>query len=343
MSAHGSISTEAQQIHDHALIIDLHCDLLLTDFFTRLNWGKRHRNPLPFAPLMGHCDIPRLKEGNIGGLALGLVTNPLRRRSGPAAIDRCLDRMDRAIALHPTSLTRATTPQAILAARRSGQIACFAGLEGAHGLDGRLELLAGYQARGLVYVGLVHFTANWAARPMVGLGTSQTVGLTDAGRELVDALNTLGILVDVAHLNRPGVFEVCARSTDPVICSHTACTSVHRSPRCIDDAQIKAIADTGGVIGVIFVPAFIGPGGVEAVVAHLNHIRSVAGLAACAIGTDWEGWAYYPSDLSSADKMPQLTEALLRDGWTSAEILAAYGGNFMRVLGSVAPQTAPLV
>lgn len=337
MSALAPISAEAEEIHAKALIIDLHCDLLLTDFFTRLNWGKRHRNPLPFAPLMGHCDIPRLKEGNIGGLALGLVTNPLRRRSGPAAISRCLDRMDRAIALHPTSLIRATTPQDIRAARGRGQIACFAGLEGAHGLDGRLELLAGYQARGLVYVGLVHFTANWAARPMVGLGGSQTAGLTDAGRELVDALNTLGILVDVAHLNPPGVFEVCERSAAPVICSHTACTAVHRSPRCIDDAQIKAIADTGGVIGVIFVPAFIGPGGVDAVVAHLNHIRAIAGIGACAIGTDWEGWAYYPSDLSSADKMPRLTEALLQAGWTAEEILAAYGGNFMRVLGAVTP------
>jgi membrane dipeptidase len=329
------ISNEAREVHDSALIIDLHCDLLLTDFFTRLNWGKRHRNPLPFAPLMGHCDIPRLKEGNIGALALGLVTNPLRRRSGPAAISRCLDRMDKAIALHPTSLTRATTPAAIRTARESGQIACFAGLEGAHGLDGRLELLEGYQARGLVYVGLVHFTKNWAARPMVGRGSSQTIGLTDEGRALVDALNTLGILVDVAHLNRPGVFEVCARSTAPVICSHTACTAVHSSPRCIDDAQIKAIADTGGVIGVIFVPAFIGPGGVDAVVAHLEHIRKIAGVGACAIGTDWEGWAYYPSDLDSAEKMPVLTEALLRKGWTPEEILAAYGGNFMRVLSTL--------
>ncbi|MDG1479127.1 MAG: membrane dipeptidase [Myxococcota bacterium] len=326
------ISNEARAVHDSALIIDLHCDLLLTDFFTRLNWGKRHRNPLPLAPLMGHCDIPRLKEGNIGALALGLVTNPLRRRSGPAAISRCLDRMDKAIALHPTSLARATTPATIRAARENGQIACFAGLEGAHGLDGRLELLEGLKARGLVYVGLVHFTKNWAARPMVGRGSSQTIGLTDEGRALVDALNTLGILVDVAHLNRPGVFEVCARSTAPVICSHTACTAVHSSPRCIDDAQIKAIADTGGVIGVIFVPAFIGPGGVDAVVAHLEHIRKIAGVGACAIGTDWEGWAYYPSDLDSAEKMPVLTEALLRRGWTPEEVLAAYGGNFMRVL-----------
>ena len=77
----------------------------------------------------------------------------------------------------------------------------------------------------------MHFTANWAARPMVGAGASSTHGLTDAGRGLVDALNELGILVDVAHLNRPGVFEVCARSTAPVICSHTACNAVHRSPR----------------------------------------------------------------------------------------------------------------
>ena len=81
------ISAEARAVHAESLIVDLHCDLLLTSYFLRWNWMRRHRrNPLPGAPLMGHCDIPRLKEGNVGCMALGLVINPLRRRSGPGAI-----------------------------------------------------------------------------------------------------------------------------------------------------------------------------------------------------------------------------------------------------------------
>jgi len=327
------ISAEARAVHDAALIIDLHCDLLLTDFFLRWDWRRRHRhNPLPGAALMGHCDIPRMRAGNIGCLALGVVVSPFRRASGPRAIGADLDKIQRRVEENPEDLALACTPQAIRSAHARGRIACFAGLEGAHGLDGRLDVLPDFQRRGLGYVGLAHFTANAACRPMVGLGQSTTVGLTDFGRALVDELNRLGIVVDVAHVNKPGVLEVCRRSTAPVICSHTACTAVHPSPRGLDDAQLRAIADTGGVIGVIFVTPFIGPGGIAAVVAHLEHIRDTVGIGHCAIGSDWEGWAIYPDGLNSADKMPLLTEALLRRGWSAADIFAAYGGNFLRVM-----------
>ena len=330
------ISSEAKALHAQALIIDLHCDLLLTDFFLRWDWRRRHRpNPLPGSALMGHCDIPRLREGNMGCMALGIVVSPFRRASGPAAIRSDLEKMHRRAASFSDDLTVASSPQAIRTARARGRIACFAGLEGAHGLNGRLDDLAEFRDRGLGYVGLAHFTSNAACRPMVGLGSSLTVGLTDFGRALVDELNRLRIVVDVAHVNKPGVLEVCARSTAPVICSHTACTAVHRSPRGLDDEQIRAIADTGGVIGVIFVTPFIGPGGVDAVVAHLDHIRATVGVQHCAIGTDWEGWAVYPDDLGAADRMPRLTEALLRRGWRPDEVLAAYGGNFLRVMGAV--------
>jgi membrane dipeptidase len=327
------ISAEAQAVHDQALIIDLHCDLLLTDFFLGWDWRRRHRNnPLPGAALMGHCDLPRFQEGNVGCLALGVVVSPLRRASGPAAIRADLEKMHRRADESPEVLAVACSAQGIRTARERGRIACFAGLEGAHGLNGRLDDLAGFREQGLGYVGLAHFTANQACRPMVGLGSSQTVGLTDFGRALVDELNRVGIVVDVAHVNKPGVLEVCARSKAPVICSHTACTAVHKSPRGVDDEQVRAIAGTGGVIGVIFVTPFIGPGGVEAVVAHLEHIRRLVGVEHCAIGTDWEGWAVYPDGLDSAEKLPLLTEALLRRGWSAEDIFAAYGGNFLRVM-----------
>lgn len=327
------ISSEAQAIHDAALILDLHCDLLLTDFFLRWDWRRRHwRNPLPGAPLMGHCDIPRMRAGNMGCLALGVVVSPFRRASGPGQIWADLDKMNRRAAENPEDLAVACSPQAIRTAHQRGQIACFAGLEGAHGLGGRLDDLPGFQQQGLGYVGLAHFTANAACRPMIGLGSSATVGLSAFGRALVSELNRLGIVVDVAHVNKPGVLEVCRRSAAPVICSHTACTAVHPSPRGLDDEQLRAIADTGGVVGVIFVTPFIGPGGVEAVVAHLEHIRRTVGVEHCAIGSDWEGWAIYPDDLDGADKMPRLTEALVRAGWSAEDIFAAYSGNFLRVM-----------
>ena len=331
-----AVSAEAHAVHAAALLVDLHCDLLLTSYFLGWDWRRRHaNNPLPGAPLMGHCDLPRLQAGNWGCLALGVVTNPLRGSSGPAAISGDLDRMEAEIARAPEALVRVRSVAEVRAARAAGKIAVFAGLEGAHGLHAKVDPLEGFAARGLGYVGLAHFSKNAACRPMVGWGQSETEGLTDFGRELVDACRAHKVMVDVAHVNKPGLLEACKRAQAPVICSHTAMSAVHPSPRNIDDAQLRAVADTGGVVGIIFVAPFLGKGGVEAVVAHLDHIKKTVGVQHAAIGTDWEGFATYPADLDSADKMPLLTEALLRRGWSAEEIHAAYGENALRVMGAV--------
>ena len=327
-----TVSDEAKAVHASALIVDLHCDILLTTAFLRWNWSRRHGTLLG-SPLMGHCDLPRMKEGNLGCLGLGIVTNPL---SGPRAIDKMLTRMEQKMVEHADELELATTAQAIRSARQRGRIACFGGLEGVHSMKGKLDMLESYRDRGMRYVGFAHFSKNEACKPMVGWGADKTTGLSDFGRLLQAACERLRMVVDVAHVNRAGVMELCALATQPVICSHTACTHIFNSPRGLDDAQIKAIADTGGVIGVIFVSFFLGAGGLQQVVRHLTHIKDLVGVEHCALGTDWEGWALYPKDLNSADKLPLLTQALLDAGWTPDEILKTYGENFLRVLEDVA-------
>ena len=327
------LSEEALAVHHSALIVDLHCDLLLTRYFLGWDLAKRHRpNPLPGAPLMGHCDLPRLREGNVGAIAFGVVTNPLRRTTGPAAIHQDLDQLAADVLANPGEMALCGSAGAIREARAAGRIACFAGLEGAHGLHGRLDELPTMREKGLRYVGLVHFTANEAARPMVGWGASNQAGLTGFGVELVEELWRLGILVDAAHLGKAAVLEVCRRARRPGIVSHTGCTGVHQSPRGVDDDVLRAVADTDGVVGIIFVTPFIGGGGAVTAARHLDHIRRTVGVRHCALGTDWEGFALYPSDLDSAEKLPNLTEALLRLGWSAEEVHAAYGGNVLRVI-----------
>ncbi|MFZ5475602.1 MAG: dipeptidase [Myxococcota bacterium] len=321
---------EAREVHDAALVVDLHCDLLLPTKLFGWDWTRRHaRNPLPGAPLFGHCDLPRLREGNVGCLALGVVVAPWLH--GPDAIAKDLARM-RAL---PPDLAICGTAGAIRAARAEGRIACFAGLEGAHGLRGKLDELPWLREAGLRYVGLAHFSANEACRPMVGWGQSNTAPLTPYGRDLVDELTRLGLIVDLAHVGKAAAIEAARRARRPVIVSHTACTAVYASPRGIDDELIRAVADTDGVVGIIFVTPFIGRGGTEQVVRHLDHVRKLVGVRHAAVGTDWEGFAVYPSDLDSAEKLPALTEALLRAGWSAEEIHAVYGGNFLRVIEEV--------
>lgn len=336
------ISAEARALHERALILDLHCDLLLTSGLLGWDWGRRHRpNPLPGALLFGHCDLPRLQDGGVGALALGVVTNPLLGPWRSAHAERIFTRFEQKLAQHADALELATTPQAIRGARARGRIGCFAGLEGAHALMGRLDQLAAWQARGLAYVGLAHFSANEACRPMVGLGANEHEGLSAYGRDLQDEAHRLGLLVDVAHLNRAGLLEVCRRAQAPILCSHTACTAVHPSPRGLDDAQLRAIADTDGVIGLIFVQPFLGPGGLARVVEHLNHMRRTLGARHLALGSDWEGFAAYPAELDSAHKLPLLTQALLEAGWAEEEILGFWGENALRTLARAQDRRPP--
>jgi membrane dipeptidase len=136
-------------------------------------------------------------------------------------------------------------------------------------------------------------------------------------------------------VGKAAFLEAAKRSRHPAICSHTACRSVFSTPRAIDDDMLRAVADTDGVVGVIFVAPFVGPGGVAQVVRHLDHIRRTVGVRHAALGTDWEGFAFYPSALDSAEKLPALTQGLLDAGWDPEEILAMYGENFLRVIGAV--------
>ncbi|MBM4392479.1 MAG: membrane dipeptidase [Deltaproteobacteria bacterium] len=326
------VSREARQVHDAALVVDLHNDMLLGSYFLGWDWHRRHApNPLPGAPLLGHSDLPRLREGNVGAVAFGVVTSPLRWRGGTAAIHRDLDALAAEVARSGGTMEIAGSAQAIRAARASGRVAAFAGLEGAHGLHGRLDELGAFRAKGLRYVGLVHFTANAAGRPMVGLGADNGAPLPAFGRDLLGALGDHRMICDAAHLGKAAVLEACRLAPGRVIVSHTGCTAVYPSPRGIDDEVLRAVADADGVVGMIFVTPFIGRGGARAVARHLDHVRRTVGARHCAIGTDWEGFALYPSDLDSAEKLPNLTQALLDIGWSTAEIHAAYGENVLRV------------
>ena len=309
------ISEVARELHTRALVVDLHCDLLLPTKLFGWDWSRRHApNPLPGAPLFGHADLPRLQEGGVGCLALGVVVAPWLQ--GREAVAKDLARMHAQVEKRPDALRICGTAQAIRTAKAQGRIACFAGLEGAHGLEGRLDDLPWLREAGLRYVDLAHFTANAACRPMVGWGADNAAPLTPFGRDLVDELGRLGLIVDLAHVGRAAFLEAAARARGPVICSHTACTAVYQSPRGIDDAMLRAVADTDGVVGVIFVTPFLGRGGIPRIVHHLDHIRRTVGVRHAALGTDWEGFALYPSDLDSAEKLPALTQGLLDAGWT---------------------------
>jgi membrane dipeptidase len=328
------VSAQAAELHQRSVVVDLHAD---TPTLMRMGYDlfRNHRPMLPFAALGYHVDVPRMLRGGLTGQIFGLVTFPLSRVGLFDSACAQIELIKKASKRRPDRFRFATEAHEIVHAKAEGAVASLCGLEGAHALEGDLENLARLADQGLRYLGLAHFTANAAASPAFGLGSSSSCGLTDFGRSLVESANEMGVLIDLAHANRCGFMEAVELSTDPVIVSHTGVSGVHDIWRNIDDEQIKAVADTGGCIGVIFSRHFLGGRHITKVVEHIERLIDVGGEGCPALGSDFDGFIVPPKELPDVSALPSLTQALLDASIDSRVIRKILGGNALRVLRAV--------
>lgn len=211
-------------------------------------------------------------------------------------------------------------------------------LDGPDGFEDRLELL---HAAGLLSLGLVWSRPNsfghgvpfrFPSSPDVG------PGLTSAGRRLVRACNSLGIAVDLAHLNARGFRDVARISDAPLVCSHSAAHAITPTARNLTDDQLRAIGDSNGLVGVTFNVSDVRPDGrhdpdtpVSAIAAHVIHIADRIGIDHVALGSDFDG-ATMPRDLRDAAGLPRLFEVLRAQGLDADAVRKIARGNWLRVL-----------
>lgn len=333
---HGSDTARA--LHAEFPAIDLHADTLMWSRWVGYDLAERHDPPFPRAAFAGHVDLPRLVEGGIGAQFFGLVSLPFARYGNAATVDHQIDQLDAQASAHPERVRKVTSFEEVEAAARDGITAALLGIEGAHALDGDLERMDHFARRGVRYLGLLHFSANEAGFPAFGRGRRDTEGLTAFGQALVRQCEALGVIVDLAHINKRGFLDACRMATFPPVVSHTGIAGAFEHWRNIDDEQLRALANKGGVAGVIFCPRFLGGDGLEPVVAHLKHIIDVAGEDTPALGSDWDGMIVPTRDLRDAAHLPLLTDALLKAGFSKRTIGKILRENVMRVLREVPPR-----
>jgi membrane dipeptidase len=173
--------------------------------------------------------------------------------------------------------------------------------------------------------------ARRAARP-----PTATAALTDHGRALVRACNQAGLLLDVSHASKKTFWDMLEVSTTPPFSSHSGAEGVHPHPRNLDDDQIRALAARGGIVGVIFVAAYLGGAfcTLERVADHIEHVARVGGDDCVALGSDFDGFMPLPRGLRDAADLPRLTEILWRRGWREPRLAKLLGGNALRYLSS---------
>jgi len=210
-------------------------------------------------------------------------------------------------------------------------------MEGAEGLEGDLGVLRMVYRLGIRWVGL-----TWSRRNQAGDGVAEARtggGLTEYGVRLVEEMNHLGMLVDIAHLAPAGVRDVFRVCQGPVVASHANAHALCPVPRNLTDAQLEGIASSGGVVGATYVPGFITDGEASAtldmLLDHIDHVITVAGVDHVGLGSDFDGFGGSPLGLEDVSCVPNVTGGLLARGYSDGDVAKILGGNWLRVIREV--------
>jgi membrane dipeptidase len=223
----------------------------------------------------------------------------------------------------------------------TGRLNAILHLEGAEPIGSSLDELEVFVAAGMRSLGLVWSRPNAYATgvPFEAPGSpDQGPGLTDRGRALIRACNSLGLVVDVSHLNARGFWDVAALSEAPLVASHCGAHALSPSPRNLTDDQLRAIGESGGIVGINFHVGFLradcddDPDTPVALIAeHAAHAAEVAGVGAVGLGSDFDG-ATMPAELGDVAGLPRVLSALRDAGFSEDDVEAIAWDNWVRVL-----------
>jgi membrane dipeptidase len=327
-------------------VADMHADSLLwqRDLLTRSD--------------RGHVDLPRLIEGHYAlqvfssvtkspagqnydanGADSDTITGLVKIQQQPettwtSLLQRSLwhaDKLHDFAARSDGKLRVVKAPADIdrLLAEREGGAIVVGGLlsiEGLHDLEGKIENLDVLYAAGFRMAGLAHFFDNDVAGSMHGIDKG---GLTPLGRQAVQRMEALGMIVDVAHASHAAVAEVLAMAKRPVVSSHGGVQATCKVNRNLTDDEIRGIARTGGVIGIGFWQGAICSLKPQDAVRAIAYVRDLVGIDHVGLGSDFDGSTTTGFD---ASQIAGVTQALLDAGFPEADIRKVMGGNVLRLL-----------
>jgi len=316
----------------------------------------------------GHVDLPRAREGGLIGGIFAIFTqappgSPEREREYGLTVTEEGYEIKPHTAVDP-GYSRQFTEEVIDFARdleqkaaegislirryqelednlQRGVLSLVLGLEGASAIKEDLSNLGEYYSRGLRSLGLV-----WSRPNVFGEGVpfrfphspDTGPGLTEAGKALVKECNRLGILIDLAHLNERGFWDVAELTDAPLVVSHAGAHAICASTRNLTNEQIDAVGQSNGLVGIFFAPSMTRADGdregdipVTGIVSHVDHVVERIGVDHVALGSDFDG-AEMPSELADVAQLPRLMEALRDRGYDDDSLEKLGYRNWFRVL-----------
>jgi membrane dipeptidase len=333
------------------VIADAHLDLLLELGYRELRFGEQQTFARTWLPLLDagcvrlqvcpvFVELERQPEGALRE-ALGQVTCLLR-----------------AVRESPGRVLQVRTAADVDEVARGERLGLMLSLEGVEQFGYETWPAETFWELGVRMAGL-----TWNRRNPYADGAAEDGGLSRLGRSLVDELARLGVILDLAHASPATFTEVLGRlGGAPVICSHAACRAVNDHPRNLTDDQLRALADAGGLFGLMLHPLAIGHESrtIDRVIDHLEHAAGVVGLEGLCFGGDFTtrlsevlppmpepADGLMPSGLKPGagieglkgpEDYPALLAALAARGWPDTDIEAVRWGNLASFLRAALPQ-----
>lgn len=356
------LAEKASALAQKLLIIDTHIDVpyrLVDDWEDVTQATKR-----------GEFDYPRAKAGGLNApfMSIYIPSSYEKKGGGFQLANQLIDSMEALVARAPEKFAMAYHSSDLAKQFKEGKLSLALGMENGTPIEGKLENLQHFYDRGIRYITLAHSESNHISDSSYDL-RRQWKGLSPFGKELIQAMNNLGIMVDVSHISDDAFYQAVELSKVPVIASHSSLRAfVPGFERNMDDAMIKALAKKGGVIQINFGSSFIVQAAnqwglqrtaafkasgqtdqaafneayskthpypfasLEKVLDHIDHVVKLVGIDYVGIGSDFDGVGdSLPEQLKDVSMFPNLIRGLLERQYSESDIEKILSGNTLRV------------
>jgi membrane dipeptidase len=332
--------------------LDLHHDAVVADTHNDLLMLVVRRPVQTWSTYFGEHWVPQLRTGGVDIQVLPVfIDDEFRPEGSLRETLRMIEAAHRVAEGNAGEVALCRDGAEIDAALASGRIALVLALEGCPQIDEDVELLETVARLGVRVVSFAHFGRSALADGSAENATGSR--LTTAGVEALGLLESLGVIVDISHVGYSGVDHILELATRPLIATHSSAYAVREHHRNLDDTQLKAVADTGGVVCVNFFAGFVDAESptMDRLVDHIAHIAGTIGIEHVGLGPDFVREVFeekipmcdrpvikYGMDLMQCVPglegprgLPLVTEALLGRGFSESEVRAVLGGNVHRL------------
>lgn len=327
--------TDSTALHATTLSLDTHVDI---------PWPSP---PDPRGETTRCVDYPKMVAGGLNAVVFAayLPQGPRTPQAHEEAAARA-EAMLRSIRATAAGTGRRICSRAadVEAAFAAGDTAVLLAVENGYGLGEDLSRLALWRGLGICYLTLTHNGHNLLsdsaiALPALGDAPALHGGLSELGRAAIAEMNALGILVDVSHVAKSGMMQAVELSRSPVVATHTCCRALRDHPRNLDDEQLDALRDSGGLVQITAVPAFLrnaDPDGrfrakVSDIADHVDYAIKRVGISHVGLSSDFDGGGGVEGWRSAADSQ-NLTAELASRGYSAEQIGMLWSGNFLRLM-----------